>query len=189
MRSLAIISLLAALFGGCASSDIPCHGHPRIDEMAGGPTAWTPSDNEVAVQHTFDAPRQRVWDAWTSCEHLRQWMLGPSGWSMTVCEIDLRPGGSQRLAWRDAESNEMEIRGTYQEVQPPSRLIVREAWGGDWPETTNTLALAETHGRTTMTLTIRYPSKEARDAALATGMQDGMAHSFQRAAQYIQSIR
>jgi uncharacterized protein YndB with AHSA1/START domain len=189
MRSLAIITILAALLGGCASIDRPRAGDPPMDTQAHATTIMKPSDYEVAVQHTFDAPRQRVWEAWTNCEHLRQWMLGPPGWSMTACEVDLRRGGSRRLVWRDAEGNEMEIRGTYQEVQPPSRLIVREAWGGDWPETINTLALTESRGRTTMTLTIRYPSKEARDAALATGMEDGMAHSFERADQYIKTMR
>jgi uncharacterized protein YndB with AHSA1/START domain len=188
LKALTIVPLLAAMLGGCAAAERSPKGERPMDTQS-ATAVTTPSDVEIVVQHSFSAPRQRVWEAWTSCEHLREWMLGPPGWSMAVCELDLRPGGSQRLVWRDPQGTEMEIRGTYQEVRPPLRLIVREAWGGDWPETTNTLSLSEIGGQTTMVLTIRYPSKEARDAAIATGMTDGMAHTFQLAGEYIQSMR
>jgi uncharacterized protein YndB with AHSA1/START domain len=79
----------------------------------------------------------------------------------------------------------MEMRGEYREVEPPARLVNTEAWGGDWPETLNTLVLEEEEGRTTITSTILYPSKEARDAALATGMKDGVTLSYNRLADYL----
>lgn len=156
-----------------------------MERQAEATTFTMPADNEIVARHTFNAPRQRVWDAWTSCDHLPKWLLGPPGWSMSICEIDLRPGGTQRLVWRGEDGAEMEIRGIFREVNPPERLILRESWGGDWPETTNTLTLTEEDGRTTMTMNIRYPSQEARDAALQTGMKDGMAQSFDRAAEYL----
>jgi uncharacterized protein YndB with AHSA1/START domain len=74
----------------------------------------------------------------------------------------------------------MGMTGTYREVVPPERLVHTESWGPEWPETVNTMVLTESGGRTTITLTILYPSKEARDAALRTGMKDGMEQSFAR---------
>ena len=155
---------------------------------AGETTFTTPSDREVAMSRVFDAPRTLVWEAWTSPEHMPHWLLGPEGWSMPVCEIDLRPGGEFRFGWRKGDGEEMEIRGAYREVAPPERLVSTESWGGDWPETINTLVLSEEDGKTTMTQTVLYPSKEARDAALETGMKDGASVSFERLAEYLRTI-
>jgi uncharacterized protein YndB with AHSA1/START domain len=113
-------------------------------------------------------------------------MLGPEGWTMPVCEIDLRPGGAYRNVWRHANGSEMEIRGSYKEIKPPERLVSTEAWGGNWPDTLNTLSFTEENGKTTMSLTILYPSEEARDNALKSGMKEGMALSFNRLAAYLQ---
>jgi uncharacterized protein YndB with AHSA1/START domain len=146
----------------------------------GTTTFTTPSDREIVTTRVFDAPRALVYDAWTSPEHLPQWMLGPHGWTMPTCEIDLRPGGSWHFVWRGPDGTEMEMRGVYQEVEPPARLVSTESWGGDWPETVNTLVLTEDDGLTTVTQTVLYPSKEARHAALESGMKDGMSASFDR---------
>ena len=154
----------------------------------GETTFTTPSDREVAMSRVFNAPRSLVWEAWTSPEHVPHWLLGPEGWTMPVCEIDLRPGGEFRFGWRKGDGEEMEIRGAYQEVAPPERLVSTESWGGDWPETINTLVLSEEDGKTTMTQTVLYPSKEARDAALETGMKDGASVSFERLAEYLRTI-
>jgi uncharacterized protein YndB with AHSA1/START domain len=107
---------------------------------------------------------------------------------MPVCEIDLRPGGMWHFVWRRADGSEMEMRGVYKEVVPPEKLVSTESWGGDWPETVNTLTLSEQDGKTTLTITILYPSKEARDAVLNTGMKDGMNQSFERLAEYLHSL-
>jgi uncharacterized protein YndB with AHSA1/START domain len=117
-----------------------------------------------------------------------QWMLGPEGWSMPVCEIDLRPGGGWHFVWRKADGSEMDMRGGYREVSPPERLVSTESWGPEWPETLNTLTLAEKDGKTTITQLILYPSKEARDAALETGMKDGMDQSFDRLDEYLRTM-
>ena len=151
-------------------------------------TFTTPTDREIVMTRVFDAPRKLVWEAWTSPEHLPHWMLGPPGWTMPVCEVDLRPGGSWHFVWRKADGAEMAMRGVYREVVPPERLVSTESWGGDWPETLNTLLLVEEDGRTTMTLTVLYPSKEARDAALQTGMKEGMNATFVRLDEYLRTM-
>jgi uncharacterized protein YndB with AHSA1/START domain len=151
----------------------------------GATTFTTPSDREVVMTREVEAPRELVFDAWTKPEHVQQWMLGPSGWTMPVCEIDLRPGGAWRFVWGRADGTEMEMRGEYREVTPPERLVSTESWGGDWPETINTVTLSEEDGKTTITQTVLYPSREARDAALETGMKDGVSLSFDRLAEHV----
>jgi uncharacterized protein YndB with AHSA1/START domain len=153
-----------------------------------GKTAFTtPSDLEIVATRVFDAPQALVWEAHTNPEHVRNWMLGPDGWTMPVCEIDLRPGGEWHFVWRKSDGTEMGMRGVYKEVEPPARIVHTEAWGGDWEETINTLALSEKNGRTTLVATVRYPSKEARDRALGTGMKYGWAISYDRLAEYLSS--
>ena len=107
---------------------------------------------------------------------------------MTACKIDLRVGGAWHFTWRNTDGAEMEMRGVYQEIVPPERVVSTESWGSDWPETTNTLAFSEQDGKTTVTCTILYPSKEARDAALATGMKEGVAASYSRLDAYFRRI-
>jgi uncharacterized protein YndB with AHSA1/START domain len=154
-----------------------------------GATTFTmPSDREFAMTRVFDAPRRLVWEAWTNPEHLLHWLLGPPGWTMPVCEIDLRPGGAWHFVWRHDDGTEMEMRGVYREITPPERLVTTESWGGDWPETLNTLTLTEEDGKTTITQTVLYVSKDVRDAALRTGMKDGVSTSFDRLADYLRTL-
>ena len=160
---------------------------PTTNEV-GTTTFTTPSEREVAMTRVFDAPRRLVFDAWTGPEHVPHWMLGPEGWTMPVCEIDLRPGGAWRFVWRRSNGTEMEMNGVYREIKPPERLVSTENWGADWPETLNTVVLSEKDGKTTMTLTVLYPSKEAREAALKTGMKDGASQSFDRLAEYLRKM-
>ena len=140
----------------------------------------TPTDREIVMTRVFDAPRRLVFEAWTNPERVARWMLGPEGWTMPVCEIDLRPGGAWHFVWRRSSGTEFEMRGVYREIAPPERLVTTESWGGNWPETLNTLLLSEENGQTTVTETVLFPSKEARDAALETGMTDGVSRSFDR---------
>lgn len=132
------------------------------------------------MTRVFAAPRRLVFEAWTNPKHVSQWLLGPEGWTMPVCEIDLRPGGEWHFVWRRSDGTEMAMRGVYREIKPPERLVSTESWGPEWPETVNTMVLTETGGLTTITITIRYPTKEARDAALKTGMKQGMDQAFVR---------
>jgi uncharacterized protein YndB with AHSA1/START domain len=155
---------------------------------AGATTFTTPSDHEIVATCVVDAPRKLVFDAWTSARHLPHWMLGPEGWAMPVCELDLRPGGAWHFVWRRSDGPEMEMRGVYQEILPPERLVSVESWGGEWPDTTNTLILSELAGETTIRNRMLYPSREARDAALQTGMKAGMSQTFDRLAKYLRTI-
>jgi uncharacterized protein YndB with AHSA1/START domain len=136
----------------------------------------------------LDAPRRLVFDALTSPEHVPHWLLGPEGWTMPVCEIDLRPGGEWHFVWRGPDGTEMEMRGVYREIVPPERVVNTESWGGEWPETLNTVVLSEEEGKTTLTSTVLYPSKEARDAALATGMEEGWSASYERLDGYLRTM-
>ena len=148
----------------------------------------TPTEREIVMTRVFNAPRHLVFEAWTNPKYVPQWMLGPPGWTMPVCEIDLRPGGEWHFVWRKSDGTEMGMRGVYREIKPPERLVFTELWGGNWPETLNTLVLSEQDGKTTLTSTVLYPSKEARDAALKTGMKDGVAESYNRLADYLASM-
>jgi uncharacterized protein YndB with AHSA1/START domain/uncharacterized glyoxalase superfamily protein PhnB len=155
---------------------------------AGAMKVTTPTDREIVVTRVVNAPRRLVFEAWTNPEYVPQWMLGPPGWSMPVCEIDLRPGGEWHFVWRRSDGTEMEMRGVYKEIAPPERLVSTESWGGDWPETLNTVMFSETDGKTTITMRLLYPSEAARDAALRTGMTDGLSPTFDRLAELLASI-
>lgn len=146
-------------------------------------TVATPSDREIVVTRIFNAPRRLVFEAWTNPEHLPHWFTGPAGWPMTICEIDLRPGGASRFVWSGSDGAEVEIRGTYKEVAPPERVVGTLSWGGA-EMLERTLIFTEKDGKTTASVTILYPSKEARDAAIQTGMVEGMAMGFDRLDQY-----
>lgn len=150
-----------------------------------------PSDREFRVTRVFDAPRNLVFDAWTNPRWLPQWLLGPGGWTMPVCEIDLRVGGRYRFGWNNSGGTDaqMVITGTYGEIDPPGRLVTTETWGEPWPETVNTIEFTEQEGRTTMVLTVLYPTKEARDAALQTGASEGMKASFDGLAALVATMR
>jgi uncharacterized protein YndB with AHSA1/START domain len=150
-------------------------------------TLTTPSDRELVITRVVAAPRWLVWEAFTNPAHVPHWMLGPAGWAMPICEIDLRVGGAWHFVWRRADGTEMAMRGVYTEIAPPERLVSTEAWGGDWPETLNTLLLSEEGGKTTITQRVRYASREARDAALKTGMAEGMAETFARLDEYLRA--
>jgi uncharacterized protein YndB with AHSA1/START domain len=157
-------------------------------KSVGTTTFTTPSDQEIVIRRVVDAPRSLVWEVWTNPEHVRNWLLGREGWTMPVCEIDLRPGGAWHYVWRRGDGSEIEMGGEYREIAAPERLVGTESWGGDWPETINTVVLSEEDGMTTITQTILYASKEARDAALQTGMKHGVIASFDRLAEYLGGI-
>lgn len=147
----------------------------------------TPSDREVKVVRSFKAPRPLVYKAYTDPQLVKRWLLGPPGWSMPVCEMDVRVGGSYRWRWRnDTDGSEFGFTGTFREVQPASKLVHTEAYdpgslGGGYPgePALVTVIFTEDGGATTVTSLIDFGSKEARDGAVATGMTDGMEMSYQ----------
>lgn len=141
----------------------------------------TPSDQEIRLTRLFDAPRHLVFEAMTKPEHVKRWWgcLG-EGYSVPVCEIDLRPGGAWRFVNRHPKG-EAVFYGEYREIMPPSRLVFTEIFA-EFPGTVSvvTTDLAEEEGRTRMTATIRYRSIEVRDIVLATGMDRGAGISYDR---------
>ncbi|MDQ3097905.1 MAG: SRPBCC family protein [Chloroflexota bacterium] len=141
----------------------------------------TPTDREIVMTRVFDAPRDLVFDAWTKPELLRRWLGVRNGWTFAVCEVDLRVGGAYRYVWRGPEGNEMGMGGVYREVVRPERVVNTEKFDESWypGEALDTLVLDENDGMTTCTTTVRYESKEARDAAAQTGMATGVEESYE----------
>lgn len=142
----------------------------------------TPSDTEIVMTRVFDAPRVLVFDAWTKPELLTRWLGNRNGWTFAVCEVDLKVGGRYRWIWRGPEKEEIESAGAFREIARPERLATTETMRVDavtYPgEALNTTVLTEKDGRTTCTLTSRYPSKDIRDGALQSGMADGVGDSY-----------
>ena len=147
-----------------------------------------PSDSEVQVTRSFRAPRALVYRAYSEPDLVRQWMLGPPGWSMPVCEMDQRVGGTYRWRWRnDADGNEFGFTGVFREVDPGVRVVHTEVFdpgtanpGQSGGEAIVTVTFDEIDGITTVTTSIDFGSREVRDAAVATGMTDGMELGYQR---------
>jgi uncharacterized protein YndB with AHSA1/START domain len=145
----------------------------------------TPSDREILMKRTFDAPRALVFDAFTKPELIRRWLLGPDGWSMPTCEVDLRVGGTFHYVWRnDEDGKEFGINGTYREIAQPERIVHGEKFDEAWypSEAIVTTAFDERNNTTTVTMRCLYESREGRDMALESGMDSGVAKSFDRLA-------
>ena len=150
----------------------------------------TPSDREVVITRSFDAPRELVFDCYTRPELVRRWLLGPPGWTMPVCDIDLRVGGRYRYVWRGPTGEEMGMGGVFREVARPERIASNELFDQDWTggETLVTTEFSERAGRTISTTTVLYVSKEAREGMLATGMTDGMEAGYRRLDELLASM-
>jgi uncharacterized protein YndB with AHSA1/START domain len=146
----------------------------------------TPSEREILVERVFDAPASLVFEAHTKPELVRKWLLGPPGWSMPVCEIDLRVGGRFHYMWRrDADGAEFSVRGEFREIVAPVRIVHSERMGeightGESEEGISTLTLVERDGRTTLGMRMLFGSRELRDQALKSGMTVGMSMSYDR---------
>jgi uncharacterized protein YndB with AHSA1/START domain len=141
----------------------------------------TPSDEEIRLTRLFEAPRQLVFEAMTKPEHVRRWWgrLG-EGYSVPVCEIDLRVGGKWRFVNRHPQG-EISFHGEYREIEPPSRLVFTETMEPyPDPGSVVTAVFTEEGGKTRLTATVRYPSREVRDMVLGSGMERGAAISYDR---------
>ena len=147
----------------------------------------TPSDREVQVVRSFDAPRALVYRAYTEPALMQRWLLGSPGWTMPVCEMDVRVGGRYRWRWRSSESgSEFGFSGEFLEVEPGARMVHTQSFdpgsaneGAPGGESLVTLTFQEKGGITTVTTQIKFDSREARDGAVASGMTDGMERSYQ----------
>jgi uncharacterized protein YndB with AHSA1/START domain len=150
----------------------------------------TPSEHEIAMTRVFDAPRNLVFDAWTKPELVRRWLLCPPGWTMPVCEIDLRVGGAYRFEWLGQDGTRMGMGGVYREIVIPERIVNTQLFDVDWTggETLGTLLFTEHAGKTTLTNSVLYSSREARDAALRTRMAEGVEAGYARLDEILTTI-
>ena len=144
-------------------------------------TLSTPSDRAIRMTRLFDAPRRLVFESMSKPEHIKRWWgnLG-EGYSVPVCEVDLRPGGKWRYVNRHPQGD-AEFYGEYREIAPPDRIVFTEIFA-PFPdaESVCTVELKEEGGKTRFTITAEYPSLEVRDMVLQTGMERGAAASYDR---------
>lgn len=153
-----------------------------IIKTVGRLNAALPSDTEIRLTRTFDAPRQMVWDAHTKPDLIRRWLLGPPGWTMPVCDVDLRVGGKYRYEWRSEGGQTMAMSGVYRSVEEPGHIADQQIFDDDWTKGSadGDMVLVERDGVTEMILTITYASKETRDMVAASPMMDGMEAGYAR---------
>ena len=139
-------------------------------------------DREIVMSRSFNAPRELVFEAWTKPELIKQWLLGPPGWTMIVCDVDHSEGGITRFLWRGPNGEEMGMRTIGVEFDPPNRIVSIERFDQPWypGEAQVTLDFTEQHGLTTVTTTVRYESQQARDGVLKTPMSTGVGMSYDR---------
>ena len=151
----------------------------------------TPSDTEITLTRLFDAPRELVWEAMTTPEHVKQWWgILDDGYSVPVCEIDLRVGGMWRYIGSGPKGRIPAFYGEYKEIDRPGRLVYTEFFepfpdGGSLV----TQLLTEEGGKTHLTVTARYDSRETRDMVIGTGMERGAAISYDRLEDLVRALQ
>jgi uncharacterized protein YndB with AHSA1/START domain len=142
----------------------------------------TPSDLEIRLTRLFDAPRELVFEAMHTPEHITQWWgCLAEGYSVPVCEVDLRVGGKWRFVNRTPNGKLAAFHGVYREIAPPERVVCTEIFE-EYPdvESVVTTELTEENGKTRLTVTASYPSVEVRNMVLKSGMDRGAALSYDR---------
>jgi uncharacterized protein YndB with AHSA1/START domain len=150
----------------------------------------TRGDREIVMTRVFDAARSLVFEAFSKPELVRQWLLGPPGWSMPVCEIDFRVGGRYRYVWRHANGQEMGMGGVHREIVVPERIVATEKFDESWypGEAVGSIVLIEQGGKTALTQTVLYESSEAREAVLKSPMEQGVTAGYDRLAELLASL-
>jgi uncharacterized protein YndB with AHSA1/START domain len=158
---------------------------------AGKLQVTTPSDREIAMTRTFDAPRTMVFDAWTKPELIRRWLGAFGGWKFVVCEVDLKVGGKYRYVWRGPAGEELAMGGVFREIVRPERLVCTEKFDEPWypGDAVDTAVFVEKGGKTTVTTTVLYQSKEARDGVLKSPMAGGVGQSYDKLAEVLASTQ
>ena len=150
----------------------------------------TPSDREIAMTRVFDAPRRLVFDALTKPELVKRWLGVRAGWTMPVCEIDLRVGGAYRYVWQqEANGARMGMGGVFREIVRPERIVATEKFDESWypGDAVDTMVLVEQGNKTTLTTTVLYDSKAARDSVLKSPMATGVAEGYDKLAELLAS--
>jgi len=148
----------------------------------------TPSEREIVMTRTFDAPRELVFEAMSKVEHMREWW-GPRGFTMPVCEMDFRVGGAYRFVQRGPDGDEYAFRGEFREIAPPERISwTFEFEGMPGNVSVDTMELTEEDGKTTITSTSIFDSVEQRDGMLQSGMESGAAETYDRLAELLEKL-
>ena len=148
-------------------------------------TVTLPSDLEIKMVRVFDAPRTLVFEAHTSCEHVKHWW---GRGNPLDCEMDFRPGGSYRFV-EHAPDGEYSFRGEYREIRAPERIVQTfEFEGMPGQVCVETLELTEEGGKTTITSVTRFDTKEARDGMAGSGMEDGAGQSYDALEAYLAKL-
>jgi uncharacterized protein YndB with AHSA1/START domain len=153
---------------------------------AGSLRVTTPTDREIVLTRVFDAPRRLVFDALTRPELLKRW-FGARGWNLVVCEVELRVGGTWRFVSRGPDGTDMGHGGVYRVILPPEHLVYTELFDDQsYPgESLITHEFVEQDGRTTLTSTVLYASREGRNIVLSYPMERGVAESYDRLAEML----
>jgi uncharacterized protein YndB with AHSA1/START domain len=152
-------------------------------------TVTTPSDREIVMTRIFDAPRDLVFAAHSSAEHMKQWW-GPRKYETISAEIDFRPGGKWRIVHRGPDGEEYGFHGEYREIVRPERISwTFEFEGAPGHITVETLTLEEHEGKTTLTAQSVADTVEERDAMLESGMTEGAAETFDRLEEYLEVLK
>lgn len=149
-----------------------------------------PSDTTVLLTRDFNAPRDLVWQAMTNPEYVRQWW-GPRGTSLTVCEIDFRPGGTWRFVEQGSDGVEHPFKGEYREIVAPERIVqtfIYDVAPFNEHEAVENMTLEEKGGRTTLTTLVQHKTKEARDGHVHSGMEQGSAETFDRLEELLEKL-
>ena len=148
-----------------------------------------PTDEQILITREFDAPKELVYEAWTTPEHVRRWWTAKRG-EVTVCEIDLREGGEWRYVMVTPDGMEVGFHGEYREIVPNERIVSTEVYEG-FPdaEAVNTLTLTERDGRTTLEVLVQHKTKEHRDGHIDSGMEAGMQDAFDLLEDVARSLR
>ena len=158
---------------------------------AGRLQVTTPSAREIAMTRVFAAPRTMVWDALTKPELVKRWLGVRAGWTLPICEIDLRVGGSYRYLWRGPDGQEMGMGGVYREIVAPERMVATEVFDQKWydGDALDTTVLVEKGGKTTLTTTVLYASQKVRDAVLESPMKEGVGEGYDKLEEVLASTQ
>jgi uncharacterized protein YndB with AHSA1/START domain len=161
-----------------------------LPRSSGSLKVTTPNDRDIVMTRVFNAPRRLVYEAFTTPALVQRWLGVFGDWTLDVCEIDLRVGGRYRWVWRNNPcAQEMGVSGTYLEIVPGERIVSTEQFDDAWyeGEAVGTLVLSEENGRTTLTQTVRYASKEIRDNVLKTPIEQGVDVSYDNLAELLKN--
>jgi uncharacterized protein YndB with AHSA1/START domain len=152
-------------------------------------TVTTPSDKEIVMTRVFDAPRDLVFEAHSSCEHMSRWW-GPRKYEVVKCDLDFRPGGTWQAVHRSEDGEEHTFRGEYREIVRPERITWTFEWMGlPGHISVDTVTFEEHDGETTLTVRSLYDTVEDRDGMLQSGMQEGAAETWERLAEYLEELK